>query len=64
MSSKNIDELNIRMLEKLRMLANIYVARPCPNPYQVEPYSFEVEERRKCLELADEFEAAIKETKV
>lgn len=57
--SKDINELNIRMLEKFRWLTNTFLARPDPNPYQHEPYPFEVEEKRKCLELADEFEAAI-----
>jgi hypothetical protein len=51
--------LNIRMLEKLRWLVKTYVARPFPNPYQSEPYSFEIEEKIRCLALADEFEAAI-----
>ena len=57
--AKDINELNIRILKKFRWLTNTFLARHFPNPYQSEPYSFDVEEKIKCLALADEFEAAI-----
>ncbi len=51
--------VEIRVLEKLRRLAKCLLARHDPNPYQREPYNFEVIEQKECLALADEFEASL-----